>query len=284
VFYLVIPSIPVYVNSAPTTETGWDPGRVAQAWAELMRRLGYDRYVAQGGDQGAAVTDAMARQAPAGLAGVHLNLLIFFPTDVSAAVFGGGPVPEGLVKRVAVALLSAHAERKDPATLGAVAAVFKRGYGVEMPEHPQTIGYALTDTPVGLAAWMLDHDADSYQKISRAFLDKQPAGGLTRDHVLDNMTLYWLTNTATSSARLYWEQGRSVAALIASGKKPPRPSLPVGFTVFPGEIYQAPRSWAEKVYPNLIYFNQAARGGHFAAWEEPQLFSEEIRKAFKSLR
>jgi len=283
-FDLVIPSIPGYGFSGQPTETGWDPGRVAQAWAELMRRLGYDRYVAQGGDQGAAVTDAMARQAPQGLAGVHLNLLIFFPTDVSAAVFGGGPVPEGLVKRVAVALLSAHAERKDPATLGAVAAVFKRGYGVEMPEHPQTIGYALTDTPVGLAAWMLDHDADSYQKISRAFLDKQPAGGLTRDHVLDNMTLYWLTNTATSSARLYWEQGRSVAALIASGKKPPRPSLPVGFTVFPGEIYQAPRSWAEKVYPNLIYFNQAARGGHFAAWEEPQLFSEEIRKAFKSLR
>jgi pimeloyl-ACP methyl ester carboxylesterase len=283
-FDLVIPSIPGYGFSGQPTETGWDPGRVAQAWAELMRRLGYDRYVAQGGDQGAAVTDAMARQAPQGLAGVHLNLLIFFPTDVSAAVFGGGPVPEGLVKRVAVALLSAHAERKDPATLGAVAAVFKRGYGVEMPEHPQTIGYALTDTPVGLAAWMLDHDADSYQKISRAFLDKQPAGGLTRDHVLDNMTLYWLTNTATSSARLYWEQGRSIAALIASGKKPPKPSLPVGFTVFPGEIYQAPRSWAEKVYPNLIYFNQAARGGHFAAWEEPQLFSEEIRKAFKSLR
>jgi pimeloyl-ACP methyl ester carboxylesterase len=283
-FDLVIPSIPGYGFSGQPTETGWDPGRVAQAWAELMRRLGYDRYVAQGGDQGAAVTDAMARQAPAGLAGVHLNLLIFFPIDVSAAVFGGGPVPEGLVKRVAVALLSAHAERKDPATLGAVAAVFKRGYGVEMPEHPQTIGYALTDTPAGLAAWMLDHDADSYQKISRAFLDKQPAGGLTRDHVLDNMTLYWLTNTATSSARLYWEQGRSVAALIASGKKPPKPSLPVGFTVFPGEIYQAPRSWAEKVYPNLVYFNQAARGGHFAAWEEPELFSEEIRKAFKSLR
>ena len=283
-FDLVIPSIPGYGFSGQPTETGWDPGRVAQAWAELMRRLGYTRYVAQGGDQGAAVTDAMARQAPAGLAGVHLNLLIFFPTDVSAAVFGGGPVPEGLVKRVAVALLSAHAERKDPATLEAVVAVFKRGYGVEMPEHPQTIGYALTDTPVGLAAWMLDHDADSYQKISRAFLDKQPAGGLTRDHVLDNMTLYWLTNTATSSARLYWEQGRSIAALIASGKKPPKPSLPVGFTVFPGEIYQAPRSWAEKVYPNLIYFNQAAKGGHFAAWEEPQLFSEEIRKAFKSLR
>jgi len=153
-----------------------------------------------------------------------------------------------------------------------------------MPEHPQTIGFSLTDSPAGLAAWMLDHDADSYQKISRAFLDKQPAGGLTRDGVLDNITLYWLTGTATSSARLYWEQGRSLAALIASGKKPPDIKLPVGFTVFPGEIIQAPRSWAEKVYPNLIYFQQAAKGGHFAAWEEPELFSEEIRATFKPLR
>jgi pimeloyl-ACP methyl ester carboxylesterase len=153
-----------------------------------------------------------------------------------------------------------------------------------MPEHPQTIGYALTDTPAGLAAWMLDHDADSYQKITRAFVDKQPAGGLTRDHVLDNITLYWLTGTAASSARLYWESGRTIAALVASGKKPPKISLPVGFTVFPGEIFQAPRSWAEKVYPNLTYFHEAAKGGHFAAWEEPELFSEEIRGAFKSLR
>jgi pimeloyl-ACP methyl ester carboxylesterase len=283
-FDLVLPSIPGYGFSSQPTQAGWDPGRVAQAWAELMRRLGYDRYVAQGGDQGASVTDAMARQAPGGLAGIHLNLLTFFPLDVLAAVFGGGPVPEGLVKRVAVALLSAHAEKKDPATLEAVAAVFKRGYFVEMPEHPQTIGYALTDTPVGLAAWMLDHDADSYQKISRAFLDNQPAGGLTRDRVLDNITLYWLTNTATSSARLYWESGRTIAALVASGKKPPKISLPVGFTVFPGEIFQAPRSWAEKVYPNLTYFHQAAQGGHFAAWEEPQLFSEELRAAFRPLR
>ena len=283
-FDLVLPSIPGYGFSDQPKEAGWDPGRIARAWAELMRRLGYTRYVAQGGDQGASVTDAMARQAPEGLAGIHLNLLTFFPTDVLAAVFGGGPVPEGLVKRVAVALLAAHAEKKDPATLDAVAAVFKRGYFVEMPEHPQTIGYALTDTPVGLAAWMLDHDADSYQKISRAFLDKQPAGGLTRDRILDNITLYWLTGTATSSARLYWESGRSIAALIASGKKPPELKLPVGFTVFPGEIFRAPRSWAEKVYPNLIYFHEADRGGHFAAWEEPELFSEEIRAAFRPLR
>jgi pimeloyl-ACP methyl ester carboxylesterase len=283
-FDLVIPSIPGYGLSGQPTEVGWDPARVAQAWAELMHRLGYDRYVAQGGDQGASITDAMARQAPDGLAGIHLNLLTFFPLDVLAAVFGGGPVPEGLVKRVAVALLSAHAEKKDPATLEAVAAVFKRGYFVEMPEHPQTIGYALTDTPVGLAAWMLDHDADSYQKITRAFLDGQPAGGLTRDRVLDNITLYWLTGTATSSARLYWESGRTIAALVASGKKPPKISLPVGFTVFPGEIFQAPRGWAEKVYPNLIYFHEAAKGGHFAAWEEPELFATELRAAFKSLR
>jgi pimeloyl-ACP methyl ester carboxylesterase len=203
---------------------------------------------------------------------------------VLAAVFGGGPVPEGLVKRVAVALLAAHAEKKDPATLEAVAAVFKRGYFVEMPEHPQTIGYALTDTPVGLAAWMLDHDADSYQKIYSAFLDGEPSGGLTQDRVLDNITLYWLTNTATSSARLYWEAGRSIAALVASGKKPPEIKLPVAFTVFPGEIFQAPRSWAEKVYPNLIYFHEAANGGHFAAWEQPDLFAAEMRTAFRSLR
>jgi pimeloyl-ACP methyl ester carboxylesterase len=283
-FDLVLPSIPGYGFSDQPTEVGWDPARIAGAWAELMHRLGYTRYVAQGGDQGASITDAMAHQAPEGLLGIHLNLLTFFPTDVLAAVFGGGPVPEGLVKRVAVALLAAHAERKDPATLDAVAAVFKRGYFVEMPEHPQTIGFALTDTPAGLAAWMLDHDADSYQKISRAFLDGQPSGGLTRDHILDNITLYWLTGTATSSARLYWESGRSTAALVASGKKPPEIKLPVGFTVFPGEIFQAPRSWAEKVYPNLIYFHQAAKGGHFAAWEEPGLFSEEIRAAFTSLR
>jgi pimeloyl-ACP methyl ester carboxylesterase len=283
-FDLVLPSIPGYGFSDQPKEVGWDPARIAGAWAELMRRLGYTRYVAQGGDQGASVTDAMARQAPDGLLGIHLNLLTFFPTDVLAAVFGGGPVPEGLVKRVAVALLAARAEKKDPETLDAVAAVFKRGYFVEMPEHPQTIGYALTDTPVGLAAWMLDHDADSYEKISRAFVDKQPSGGLTRDRILDNITLYWLTNTATSSARLYWESGRTIAALVASGKKPPELSLPVGFTVFPGEIFKAPRSWAEKVYPNLIYFHEAAKGGHFAAWEEPELFSEEIRGAFASLR
>jgi pimeloyl-ACP methyl ester carboxylesterase len=282
-FDLVLPSIPGYGFSAEPREVGWDPGRVARVWAELMRRLGYSRYVAQGGDQGASITDAMARQAPEGLLGIHLNFLSAFPTEVGAALFGG-LLPAGLVKRVAIAVLAHRAERKEPAALDALAALFRRGYFVEMPEHPQTIGYALTDTPVGLAAWMLDHDADSYEKISHAFLDGDPVGGLTRDRIVDNITLYWLTNTATSSARLYWESFRAIFAAIATGEKPPELSLPVAFTVFPGEIFQAPRSWAEKVYPNLIYFNEAERGGHFAAWEEPQLFAEEMRAAFKSLR
>jgi pimeloyl-ACP methyl ester carboxylesterase len=282
-FDLVLPSLPGYGLSDQPSEVGWDPARVGSAWAELMNRLGYDRYVAQGGDQGASVTDAMGRQAPDGLLGIHLNLLTAFPTDVSAALFGG-LIPAGLFKRVAITLLAHRAEKKDPATLDAVAAVFKRGYFVEMPEHPQTIGFALTDTPVGLAAWMLDHDPDSYEKISHAFLDDEPTGGLTRDRILDNITLYWLTKTATSSARLYWESFRTIYAAIASGQKPPDLSLPVAFTVFPGEIFRAPRSWAENVYPNLIYFNQADKGGHFAAWEEPELFSSELRAAFKSLR
>jgi pimeloyl-ACP methyl ester carboxylesterase len=249
-----------------------------------MNRLGYDRYVAQGGDVGASVTDTMARQAPPGLAGVHLNFLPAFPTDVLAAVFGGSLPRAGVFKRVAVAILAAHAEKKEPTALDALAALTKRGYIIEMPEHPQTIGYALTDTPAGLAAWMLDHDADSYEKISRAFLDKQPTGGLTRDRILDNITLYWLTGTATSSARLYWENGRTIAAAVAAGQKPPELTLPVAFTVFPGEIFQAPRSWAEKAYPTLTYFHEAAKGGHFAAWEEPRLFSEELRAAFRPLR
>jgi pimeloyl-ACP methyl ester carboxylesterase len=282
-FDLVIPSLPGYGFSDQPTELGWDPSRTARAWGELMSRLGYSRYVAQGGDQGASVTDAMGRQAPDGLIGIHLNLLTSFPTDVGAALFGG-LIPAGLFKRVAIAVLASRAAKKDPETLDAVAGLFRRGYIVEMPEHPQTIGYALTDTPVGLAAWMLDHDPDSYAKISNAFLGGQPSGGLTRERIVDNITLYWLTNTATSSARLYWEGFRAIFAAIASGEKPPELKLPVAFTVFPGEIFQAPRSWAEKVYPNLIYFNEAERGGHFAAWEEPELFSEEIRAAFRSVR
>ena len=221
---------------------------------------------------------------PNGLIGIHLNYLPTYPLEVLAAVFGTGPAPAGVFKRVTVGVLAGRAERKEPEALDALVALWKRGYIVEMPEHPQTIGYALTDTPVGLAAWMLDHDADSYEKISAAFVDKQPAGQLTRDRIVDDITLYWLTNTATSSARMYWETGRALLAAASSGQKTPKMSVPVAFTVFPGEIYQAPRKWAEKVYPNLIYFNEVDSGGHFAAWEEPELFASEVRAGFRSLR
>jgi pimeloyl-ACP methyl ester carboxylesterase len=281
-FHLVLPSLPGYGFSGVPAEAGWDPPRIAGAWAELMRRLGYSRYVAQGGDQGASVTDSMGRLAPEGLLGIHLNYLASYPIEVLAAVFGGGPGHEGLLKRVGVAVVANRAE-KEQAALDAVSGVFMRGYIAEMGEHPQTIGYAMAESPVGMAAWMLDHDSDSYEKISRAFLDGQPTGGLTREHIVDNMTLYWLTNTMTSAARLYWEFGRDVAA-AAAGPKPPELKLPVAFTVFPGELFQAPRHWAEKVYPNLTYFSEAERGGHFAAWEEPELFTEELRAAFRQLR
>ena len=282
-FHLVIPSLPGFGFSGQPTELGWDPGRVARAWAELMSRLGYSRYVAQGGDIGANVTDSLGRLAPDGLLGIHLNFISAFPTEVGAAIFGG-LIPAGLVKRVGIAVITNRAEMKEPEALDALAALFRRGYFVEMPEHPQTIGYALTDTPVGLAAWMLDHDEDSYEKISRAVLDGRPAGGLTRDRIVDNLTLYWVTNTATSSARLYWENFRTTFAAIASGAKTPKLSVPVAFTVFPNEIVKTPHSWAKKVYPNLIYFNEAAKGGHFAAWEEPEVFSSELRAAFRPLR
>lgn len=282
-FDLVLPSLPGFGFSGQPVELGWNPGRVARAWAELMPRLGYARYVAQGGDIGANVTDELARLAPAGLAGIHLNFLSAFPFEVGAALFGG-LLPAGLFKRVVIAVLAAHAARQEPVALDALAALFRRGYFVEMPEHPQTIGYALTDTPVGLAAWMLDHDEDSYEKISRALLDGHVTSGLTLERVVDNITLYWLTNTAASSARLYWENFRATFEAIAAGKKPAALSVPVAFTVFPDEIFEAPRSWAEKVYPNLIYFNKAEKGGHFAAWEEPEIFARELRAAFSSLR
>jgi len=281
-FDVVIPSLPGYGFSGHPTEVGWNAGRIAQAWAELMNRLGYTRYVAQGGDQGASVTDAMGRLAPDGLVGIHLSLLSAFPTEVGAAIFGG-EIAEGLLKRVAVAVVASRAEKENEA-LQKVTGLFMRGYLVEMLEHSQTIGYALTDTPIGMTAWFLDHDADSYEKISRAFLEGKPTGGLTRESIVDNLTLYWITNTANSAARLYWETRQVVEASLSSGQKPPELSVPVAFTVFPGEIFQAPRSWAEKVYPNLVYFNEADKGGHFAAWEEPQVFSEEMRAAFTSLR
>ena len=270
-FHLVVPSLPGYGFSDEPTSVGWDPGRVAHAWAELMNRLGYDRYVAQGGDVGAAVTDTMAIQAPDGLAGIHLNFLRRPPLEVAAAVFGGAPEPEGLTE-------------EERAAFEPLRAQFMKGYIAEQGQSPQTIGYALTDSPVGLASWILDHDTDSYEKITHAFVDGNPAGGLTRDRILDNITLYWLTATGTSAARMYWEGARATAAAAAAGQTPPEVSLPVAFTVFPGEIFRAPRSWAERVYPNLIYFNEVDRGGHFAAWEEPELFTEELRAAFRSVR
>jgi pimeloyl-ACP methyl ester carboxylesterase len=265
-FDLVIPSLPGYGFSDQPAEVGWDPGRVAQAWAELMRRLGYTRYVAQGGDQGAGVTDAMGRQAPDGLLGVHFNFLDAAPRELLMAALNPRLAFSG----------------EDRAQFGKFTSIAMRGYIGEMGEHPQTIGYPLVDSPLGLAAWMLDHDADSYEKISHAFTGGQPSGGLTRDHILDNITLYWLTGTATSSARLYWEGARGAKA--AFKHPPPHVSLPVAFTVFPGEIFQAPRHWVKSAYHNLAYFNEAAKGGHFAAWEEPQLFSEELRAAFRTLR
>ena len=269
-FNLVIPSLPGFGFSAQPASVGWSPGRVARAWAELMRRLGYTRYVAQGGDIGAAVTDAMAIQAPDGLAGIHLNFLRRPPLDILAALIGRAPVPE-----------LSDEERAAFAALGQQA---RKGYVAEQGQSPQTIGFALNDSPAGLAAWMLDHDADAYAKVSRAFVDGRPAGGLTRDAILDNITLYWLTGTATSAARIYWEGARETAAAAAAGRVPPEVSLPVAFTVFPGEIFKAPRSWAERVYPNLVYWGEVDRGGHFAAWEEPQLFAEEMRAAFRPFR
>jgi len=260
-FDLVLPSLPGYGFSGEPAEVGWDPARIARAWAALMGRLGYGRFVAQGGDVGASVTDAMGRQAPPGLAGIHLNLLV----TVLA-----GPQPTET--------------EQEHAAADALASFRTTGFGyfLEQATRPQTIGYALVDSPVALAAWMLDHDTDSYHKISRAFLDDEPTGGLTRDRILDNITLYWLTGTGASAARSYWESGR--AATLAGGQPPVPVQVPVGFTTFPDEIFQAPRSWAERGYPTLSYFHQADKGGHFAAWEQPQLFTTELRAAFNSLR
>jgi pimeloyl-ACP methyl ester carboxylesterase len=261
-FHLVLPSLPGYGLSGEPVEIGWDLGRTARAWAELMRRLGYTRYVAQGGDVGAGVTDTMGRQAPEGLIGIHTNLLV-------PAL--NGPMP---------------ADTDEERAAAAQIATFQRsgnGYFVEMATRPQTIGYALLDSPVALAAWMIDHDTDAYYKIAGAFVDKQPSGNLTRDHILDNITLYWLTGTGASAARSYWE-AYGPDAPAAGGEPLPASAIPFGFTTFPGEIWRTPRSWVEASYPNVVYFNEVGRGGHFAAWEEPELFATEIRAAFKSLR
>jgi pimeloyl-ACP methyl ester carboxylesterase len=265
-FDVVIPSIPGYGFSSEPTEVGWDNGRVGQAWAELMRRLGYTRYVAQGGDQGAGVTDGMGRQAPDGLIGVHFNFLGAAPRELLMAALN-------------IRLAWSSDDREQ---LSKFIGVAKRGYIAEMGEHPQTIGYPLLDSPIGLAAWMLDHDADSYEKISRALLEGQPSGGLTRDNILDNITLYWVTGTGASTSRLYWEYGRSATAAFKN--PPPHVSLPVAYTVFPNELFQAPRHWVKHAYHNLIYYNEAEKGGHFAAWEEPEIFTKELRAAFRPLR
>ena len=261
-FHLVLPSLPGYGLSGEPVEIGWDLGRTARAWAELMRRLGYTRYVAQGGDVGAGVTDAMGREAPEGLIGIHTNLLV--------PALGGTMPTDTDEERAAAAQIATFGKSGN-------------GYFVEMATRPQTIGYALLDSPVALAAWMVDHDTDAYYKIASAFVDEQPSGNLTCDHILDNITLYWLSGTGASAARSYWE-AYGADAPAASQKPLPATSIPFGFTTFPGEIWKTPRSWVEASYPNVIYFNEVDRGGHFAAWEEPELFSQELRAAFKTLR
>jgi pimeloyl-ACP methyl ester carboxylesterase len=263
-FHLVLPSLPGYGFSAEPAEVGWDLGRCARAWAELMRRLGYTHYVAQGGDVGAGVTDAMGRLGPEGLIGIHTNLLV-------PALNNPGALPAATEdEREALAAI------KTFQTSG-------NGYFVEQSTRPQTIGYALLDSPVALAAWMIDHDTDAYYKIAGAFVEDKPSGNLTRDHILDNVTLYWLTGTGASAARSYWE-AYGPDAPGAGQPAPPDVRIPVAFTTFPGEIWRTPRSWVEASYPDVVYFNEVDKGGHFAAWEEPELFASELRAAFKPLR
>ena len=263
-FDVVVPSIPGYGFSGKPSTTGWDPLHIARAWIALMRRLGYTRFVAQGGDWGAQITDVMGAEAPPELLGVHSNMPGTVAPEVSKALASGGPAPSGL---------SADEQRaweqlKFLYTKGI-------GYATEMALRPQTL-YGLADSPVALAAWMLDHDARSYEDIARAF-EGDPVDNLTKDEVLDNLTMTWVTNTGVSSGRLYWEN--KLGFFDVKGVK-----VPAAVTVFPRELYQAPRSWTEKAYPNLIYFNEVGKGNHFAAWQEPQLFTEEIRAAFRSLR
>jgi pimeloyl-ACP methyl ester carboxylesterase len=265
-FDVVIPSLPGYGFSTRPAATGWGPDRIASAWAALMERLGYTRYVAQGGDWGTAISAAMARQAPEGLLGIHVNFAQMVPLAMLGHIRNGEPAPADL----------SEAEKR---AYGQVAfATYHRGYGVIQGTRPQTIGYSLADTPVGLAAWFLDHDTTTYEHLAQLFAG-QPYGAITRDDVLDNTSLYWFTNTATSAARLYWQQAITGGNFYAADL-----SLPAAVTVFPEEYVQAPRSWTEQAYHHLIYFNEADKGGHFAAWEQPQLFSEELRAAFRSLR
>jgi len=267
-FHIVIPSLPGYGFSGKPTKPGWNPVTIAKAWATLMQRLGYTKYVAQGGDWGNAVSEVMALQQSPGLLGIHTNMAATVPPDVSRALAIGGPPPAGLSPE------EKHAwDQLDDFYRNGL------GYAIEMNNRPQTL-YGIVDSPVGLASWMIDHDIRSYQMIARVF-DGKPEG-LTRDDVLDNVTLYWLTNTAISSARLYWDTQHNLPAggfFDARGVK-----LPVGVSAFAEEIYQAPKSWAEKAYVKLIHYNKLPKGTHFAAWEQPQLFTEELRASFKSLR
>jgi pimeloyl-ACP methyl ester carboxylesterase len=262
-FDVVIPSLPGYGFSGKPDSTGWDPQRIARAWVLLMKRLGYTRFVAQGGDWGAMVVDVMGTQAPPELLGIHINWPFTVPPEIDKAAQSGGPAPSGL-----------SADEKY--AFDQLASFYKHGtgYAIEMANRPQTI-YGIADSPVGLAAWMLDHDARSYALIARVF-DGQHEG-LTRDDVLDNVTLYWLTNTTVSSARIYWENKLSFFA-------PKHVDIPVAFSAFPDEVVQSPRSWAERAYPKLIHYNRLDKGGHFAAWEQPEIFVTEVRAGFKTLR
>jgi pimeloyl-ACP methyl ester carboxylesterase len=262
-FHLVIPSLPGHGFSANPTAVGWDPIRIAKAWAVLMERLGYDRYVAQGGDWGNAVTEQLALLKPPGLLGIHTNMPATLSPEISKGVQTGDPAPEGL-----------SADEKKAYEILVHFFATGTGYAGEMGNRPQTL-YGIVDSPVGLAAWMIDHDEASYKLIARAFAGNP--GGLSRDDVLDNITHYWLTNSGISSARLYWES--KLGFFDVKGVE-----LPVGVTVFPDELYPAPRSWAEQAYPKLIHFNKVDKGGHFAAWEQPELLSTEVRATFRSLR
>jgi len=266
-FDVVIPSVPGYGFSSKPTGTGWDPDHIARAWPELMKRLGYTRYVAQGGDWGAPITSAVARQAPAGLLGIHLNLPATVPPEVGAAL-AGGPAPAGL-------------SEKESAVFESLVTYAKKGssaYNTMMTARPQAVGYGLTDSPAGLAAWLLVHPG-----FAQWTYGDDPAQSPTKDEVLDDFTLYWLTNSATSSARLYWENGGR-GVISAAAQKTAEISLPVAITVFPDDVYRPPETWARRAYRNLMYFHEVDKGGHFAAWEQPDLFAAEIRAAFKSLR